>query len=312
MAWNVNGWTDTNQILRQIVIHHFNPDILFITETYLEKDENIKITSYTYISHHRTIKAPTLHGGVGLLVNDLIYNKFNIIVIDKNLDGILVVKFVDNNTQDFIIFTCYLAPYDSPYRRNQSDFLGHLISQLYLHNYCSQIYICGYFNGRIGNLSDVVEGIDSLPNRNVLDKTVHGHGEALIGFMQDAKLCSLNGRLSPENNNFTYISPKGLSIVDYIIVPHNVFHKLCNILNVYTMTEIPDMCNLAPLIGNRCKLPDHSPLHINFTLTNYHLILITLSNYQANLHENLDDDNSNEYKSRRYYFNNAPEFYYVQ
>ncbi len=112
----------------------------------------------------------------------------------------------------------------------------------------SQIYICGDFNGRIGNLSDVVEGIDSLPNRNVLDKTVPVHGEALIGFMQDAKLCLLNGRLSPENNNFTCISPKGLSFVDYIIVPHDVLHK-CNTFNVFTMTEATDMCNLAPLIG---------------------------------------------------------------
>ncbi len=152
-----------------------------------------------------------------------------------------------------------------------------------------------------------MEGIDSLPNRNVLDKTVHGHGEALIGFMQYAKLCSLNGRLSPENNNFTCISPKDLSIVDYIIVPHDVFHKY-NTLNVYTMTEAADTCNLAPLIGNRCKLPDHSLLHVNFTLdqlSSNH----DNTDYQANLHENLDDDNSNEYKSHRYYFNNVPEFF---
>ncbi len=61
------------------------------------------------------------------------YNKLNITVIDKNLDGILGVKFVDKNTeQDFIIFTCYLSspPYDSPYGRNQSDFLLNLILQL--------------------------------------------------------------------------------------------------------------------------------------------------------------------------------------
>ncbi len=91
----------------------------------------------------------------------MMYNKFNITIIDKNLDGILGVKFVDKNTeQDFINFTCYLAPYNSPYGRNQSDILGHLITQLYLLNDCSQIYICGDFNGRFGNLSDVVEGID--------------------------------------------------------------------------------------------------------------------------------------------------------
>ncbi len=120
---------------------------------------------------------------------------------------------------------------------------------------------------RIGNLSDVMKGIDSLPNTNVLDKTIHGHGEALIAFMQEGKLCSLNSRLSPENNNFTCISPKALSIVDYIIVPHDVFHKC----------KAVDMCNLEFYIGNRCKLHDHSLLHELLHLTSYHLIMITLN-----------------------------------
>ncbi len=78
-----------------------------------------------------------------------------------------------------------------------------LLSYIYLRNDCSQIYFHGDFNGCIGNLSDVVEGIDSLPNRNILDKTVHGDGESLIEFMQYAILCSLNGMLSTENNTFT-------------------------------------------------------------------------------------------------------------
>ncbi len=136
----------------------------------------------------------------------------------------------------------------------------------------------------------------------------HGHGEALIGLMQDAKLCSINGRLSQENNTFTCISPKGLLIVDYIMVSHDVFHK-CNIFNVYTMTETADMCNLTPLIGNRYKLPDHSLLHVNFTLDQ---LSSNHDNTDYNLYENLDDNNnSNEYKSHRYYFNNVPEFFYV-
>ncbi len=37
-------------------------------------------------------------------------------------------------------------------------------------------------------------------------------------------------------------SPQGSSVVDYIITPH-----------VYTTTDMIDACNLAPLIGDRCK-----------------------------------------------------------
>ncbi len=86
-----------------------------------------------------------------------------------------------------------------------------------------------------------------------------------------------------------------------------MFHSF----NVYTMNEVADMCNLAPLISNRCKLPDRSLLHVNFTLdqlSSNH----DNTDYQANLHENLDDHNSNEYKSCRYYFSNVPIFFYVQ
>ncbi len=69
-----------------------------------------------------------------------------------------------------------------------------------------------------------------------MDKIVHGHGEPLIDFMQDAKLCVLNDRLNPENDNYTCISPRGASVVDYIITPHVVYYK-CPTFNFYTMTE---------------------------------------------------------------------------
>ncbi len=53
---------------------------------------------------------------------------------------------------------------------------------------------------------------------------MHGHGEPHIDFMQDAKLCVLNGRLNPEIDNYTCISPRGAaSVVDYIITPHDVY-----------------------------------------------------------------------------------------
>ncbi len=134
-----------------------------------------------------------------------------------------------------------------------------------------QIYLCGDYNGRIGELSDTVEGIHTVPQRTQLDKIVHGHDEPLIDFMQDTKLCVLH--LNPENDNYTCIStiihvfqqlymyfnnytcispPRSASVVDYIITPHDVYYK-CQTFNIYTMTELMDKCNLSPLIGNKCK-----------------------------------------------------------
>ncbi len=60
----------------------------------------------------------------------------------------------------FIVYVCYLAPLNSPYGKNQTDFFGHLTAQMYLHSETEQIYICGDFNSRIGHLNDTIDGVD--------------------------------------------------------------------------------------------------------------------------------------------------------
>ncbi len=201
-----------------------------------------------------------------MLIKREIDDMYNIFTIDKCINNILGVKFVNKaNNYTIVLFVCYIAPFASPYGKNITDTLGHLIAEMYLNNDSDQIYLCGEYNGRIGELSDAVEGIDIVPKRTLSDNIVHGHGELLIDFMQDAKLCILNGRISPEIDNYTCISPRGASVVDYIITPHDVYYK-CPTLNIYIMTELMDKCNLSLLIGNRCKSPDHSILHVQLKL----------------------------------------------
>ncbi len=119
-----------------------------------------------------------------------LYLKYNIFSIDNNVEGILGVKFVNNTAKyNFVIFACYIAPHDSPYGKDVTEILGHLIAQMYLLNDSDQMYLCVDYNGRIGNMTDVIHEIDSLPEREPLDKIVHEHGESLIELIQDAKLC---------------------------------------------------------------------------------------------------------------------------
>ncbi len=98
---------------------------------------------------------------------------------------------------------------------------------LYINSEADIIYFFGDLNGRTGNLKDVIDDIDYLPSRTNIDYIVHGHGEAMINFATDCKLCFLNGHLNPENDNFTYISQQGRSVVDYIITPHG--YLLCTL-----------------------------------------------------------------------------------
>ncbi len=79
-------------------------------------------------------------------------------------------------------------------------------------------------NGRIDKLSDVID-FDNIPVRNNIDDIVHGNSESLIEFLIDSKMGVLKDRFQPEEDNFTCISGRGKSAVDYIITPHDCFYK---------------------------------------------------------------------------------------
>ena len=44
---------------------------------------------------------------------------------------------------------------------------------------------------------------------------VKGHGETLLGFCNETKMCGVNGRFNPDNENFSSISTKGSAVVDF-------------------------------------------------------------------------------------------------
>ncbi len=134
----------------------------------------------------------------------------------------------------FIVGNCYLAPYNSIYGNISTEFVAHLITQLYLNSEVDSIYVCGDYNAKIGNLTDVMEDIDiNWPPRISIDDVIHGHREAMIDFLKDSKMCILNGRLRPENDNFTYLSDKGRSVVDYIVTPHDCLKTVFHLIYIY-------------------------------------------------------------------------------
>ena len=75
----------------------------------------------------------------------------------------------------------------------------------------------------------------------------------------------MNGRVTPLNDDFTSISPKGKAVVDYIMVSQDCLN-LCTEFQVITPNDLmedngPDCLNL---LGDRCKMPDHSLLWLKF------------------------------------------------
>ena len=113
------------------------------------------------------------------------------------------------------------------------------------------------------------------------------HGESFIHFLLECKLCIVNGRVSPEFDNFT---SKGRSVVDYICVQHNCIDK-CIAFRVHDTNQLLSDFHLQGLIGDGCKPPDHALLELIYDTT--------IFNEPA-----IDPTETSENNRRRYKFSN--------
>ncbi len=211
--------------MRKQVIEFYKCDIVCLVEAHLSKETEkkaIDIEGYQWFPHSRVtknVRAAIYHGGVGLLVKDSILNEFSFQVLDKSFDGLLVTRFVSKTTDfEFVIYACYIPPEGSPWSQNISDYLGHLVSEVYAHYESDLLFIVGDFNGRTGGLTETfIE--DNIRDRSIIDNVRNSQGIAFFDFPADIRFCVLNGRY--DNDDFTCISERGSSVVDYVAVPYN-------------------------------------------------------------------------------------------
>ena len=265
--WNVNGWTDENEYLREFIIRKLCPDIISINETWLRNNNQISVLNdmYEWIGYNRDVlhrNAARGSGGAGLFIKHVLYNDWEIDTVDKSFEGILGVQFSNKHTDyKFIMFSCYLPPEGYSRGHDGSSFYQHLLNLTYLYADVDAMYIVGDLNSRIGSDDDHIPELDDIPVRVPLD--IHGkvnkHGECLLDFLKDTKMCIINGRVTPDHDDFTYISSRGKSVVDYFIVPHEQIND-CKSMDVYTMKNLVNRFNLNSCITDLKHIPDHSVL----------------------------------------------------
>ena len=129
----------------------------------------------------------------------------------------------------------------------------------------SPLIILGNVNGRIGNLHDFNVNIDTIPNRVPLDTVHNSFGDALIDLLIHAKMCVLNGRGEPKCDNYTFISPRGKSVVDYMMIPYSHLKSVSN-FQVHSVSELLRKFDIKP---GTAKIPDHSLLTCVMNLSRY-------------------------------------------
>ena len=111
-----------------------------------------------------------------------------------------------------LLLVCLLFATEGSTRQCDPElFSTDLLYQIYQYPNEGIVCISGDFNSRIGNNSDYIEGVDSIPVREVIDATENHYGNLLVDFLVDSNLCMLTGRVG-NNDNFTCVSKKALEV----------------------------------------------------------------------------------------------------
>ena len=83
----------------------------------------------------------------------------------------------------------------------------------------------------------------------------NNHGNCFVEFIKSNRALILNGRVTPQYNNFTYVTARGNSVPDYLFTPMDNLSK-CKEVKIHLMTDIINQNNLVP----PDQIPDHSIL----------------------------------------------------
>ena len=212
----------------------------------------------------RHIRATCGSGGVGVLVKNSILNEFDVNILDDSVEGILWLSFVHKHDSFcFLSCVCYLVPANSSYSVNASDYFDNLLFHISQYQEMGTFYICGDFNARCGDMSDFIEGVDCLPERNV-DFTLNAYSDIFIDFLINVNCCIVNGRNSLADD-FTFVSTRGCSVVDYCLAPYESLSRISD-FKVIRTSQLAQDADILDQIDMSCAIPDHSFLAWSFLL----------------------------------------------
>ena len=141
-----------------------------------------------------------------------------------------------------IIAVCYVPPVGLSRDVDGAEHLLVLEEQTKKFQAEGQVVLCGDFNARCGGLRDV-DG--EMLDRCSVDMVKNEQGEMLVECMKSTGLCFVNGRQGPDE--FTCISSKGRSVVDYCLVP---CEEVANVENFIVRTTV---CHNVKHISVRVK-----------------------------------------------------------
>ncbi len=124
-SWNVQGWTNDNQIVRLKLLNKANFDIICLTETHLVNTNVIELDGYKWYDRNKVslhVIAKSGYGGCGILVKHNFLQEFTVKDENREKEGISSLKLVNKHPKlSFVLYCVYLSSSDSTRGRDSLD-----------------------------------------------------------------------------------------------------------------------------------------------------------------------------------------------
>ena len=290
--WNIRGISDklTHNDLCNFL---FNHDIIILTETHTDSaSENLLniIPGYIYKDFPRQYKhpnAPYNSGGIGIFVKSSIINGIKFECKNESLVWLKLCSSFFHWNKDKYIGCVYFSPNESTYihtTNERTDYFNILSEEISARSERNDIFICGDFNARTGQLDDQPNQISGsngpletlcedsssysteiLPKRMSKDTTINEYGKQLITLCKQADLRIMNGRIgdTASSGNFTcYKTNGGASLIDYLICRIDGIQFINNLI-CHPKRPESDHAALTFSIEAPVKHDENQPSHSN-------------------------------------------------
>ena len=219
-------------------------------------------------------------------MNNTVLQCHTLLSVFKGIDGQIAIKLKCNETEVKIgILGLYLSPDSYRYGQDAEGFFNQASVLWQDLSDCDLVLGSGDVNSRTKEIADFIPDIDGklIPPRVNPDKSKNKHAESFLTFLKDNRSIILNGRVTPENNNYTFVSTRGCSVPDYFFCPVDNLYS-CIEMKTILMTDVVNMFGLVP----PRILPDHSILSGAF-VTSFYEFGKNFENLNSNKNKNSDN-----------------------
>ena len=260
-----------NTLFKKQVVSALYHDIYIFPETHCLNDEKIDFDSYAIYQNNRVphSNAKKGSGGIAIAVHSSVLSCHTMLSVLYGVDGQIAIKLKCNSTEMTLgIVGLYLSPDSYRYGQEAEEFFNQASVLWQDLQDCDLLIGGGDINARTKDMVDFIPDIDGqiIPIRNNPDSSKNAHADSFITFLKDNRSIILNGRVTPEYNDYTFVSTRGCSVPDYIFCPVENLYNCTSMKTLLVSDVISDFKMLPPQ-----SIPDHSILSSKFVTSFYYV-----------------------------------------